>query len=372
MHNPLIHPLSVFSTSATVPATPILMLKFSISRTVATLPLTLYALGLAFGPLFTAPLSEMLGRRPIYITSVALLLAFTGGASAAQNLATLLACRFLAGFFGSAGVAIGAGTLADVWDGDPAQGPASILFILGPFLGPTLAPIASAYTLHDRDNDWRWTQWLVLLIGAPAMVGVVLMSETSVVKPSSEKAQQRISLGSSVRILRTAIARPTRMLFTEIIVASLTLYTAFAYAMIFSYFSSASYVLPRYYGFNIREVGLSFIAVIIGYLLATVLFAVSDKTLYARAAAEARAQGTQPSPKHRLYSAMVGSLLLPVGLFWYAWEAHAGGHWAALVASGIPFGFGAFSLFVSAIAYLVEVYKAGAAASGEYPSPRQS
>lgn len=31
----------------------------------------------------------------------------------------------------------------------------------------------------------------------------------------------------------------------------------------------------------------------------------------------------------------------------YAWEAHAGGHWAALVASGIPFGLGAFSLFVS-------------------------
>lgn len=292
------------------------MLKFSISRTVATLPLTLYALGLAFGPLFTAPLSEALGRRPIYIASVALLLAFTGGASAAQNLATLLACRFLAGFFGSAGVAIGAGTLADVWDGEPAQGPASILFILGPFLGPTLAPIASAYTLYDQDNDWRWTQWLVLLIGAPAMVGVVLMSETSVVKPSSEKTQQRVSLGSTLRILRTAVARPTRMLFTEIVVASLTLYTAFAYAMIFSYFSSASYVLPRYYGFNIREVGLSFIAVIIGYLLATVLFAVSDKTLYARAAAEARARGTQPSPKHRLYSAMVGSLLLPVGLFW--------------------------------------------------------
>lgn len=31
----------------------------------------------------------------------------------------------------------------------------------------------------------------------------------------------------------------------------------------------------------------------------------------------------------------------------YSWEAHAGGHWAALVCAGIPFGVGAFSLFVS-------------------------
>lgn len=31
----------------------------------------------------------------------------------------------------------------------------------------------------------------------------------------------------------------------------------------------------------------------------------------------------------------------------YAWEAHRGGHWASVVASGIPFGLGIFSLFVS-------------------------
>lgn len=30
----------------------------------------------------------------------------------------------------------------------------------------------------------------------------------------------------------------------------------------------------------------------------------------------------------------------------YAWEAHQGGHWAAVMASAIPFGLGAFVLFV--------------------------
>lgn len=67
----------------------------------------------------------------------------------------------------------------------------------------------------------------------------------------------------------------------------------------------------------------------------------------------------------------------------YSWEAHYGGRWAALVCAGIPFGIGAFSLFVSfpcsesqygiinspsqlsTIAYLVDVYQARAAASGK-------
>jgi hypothetical protein len=151
------------------------------------------------------------------------------------------------------------------------------------------------------------------------------------------------------------------MLFSEVIVFSLSLYTAFAYATIFSYFASASYVLQLDYGFNLRKVGLSFISVMTGYFLAAILFGVFDKTLYARAVA---AGGGSAAPEHRLYTALVGSIFLPTGLFWfvflrtwqslwkianfgrYAWEPHQGGNWAALVASGIPFGFGAFSIFV--------------------------
>ena len=49
----------------------------------------------------------------------------------------------------------------------------------------------------------------------------------------------------------------------------------------------------------------------------------------------------------------------------YAWEPHRGGNWAALVAAGLPFGLGAFTLFLSTITYLVDMYQSGAAASGK-------
>jgi len=227
--------------------------------------------------------------------------------------------------------------------------------------------LAGAYILDTHPGrSWRWTQWIVLMVSAPIWFGIIAMRETSraqILKPKRTTARNWSAghvFGRVRHHVQTGVMRPTKMLLTEPIVLSLTIYTAYAYALIFSFFDSLPYVLVTYYGFNARQVGLSFISVIIGYLLATVLFAVCEKTLYKKAR---EAANGMPAPEHRLYSALVGSCFLPVGLFWYAWEAKRGGHWASLVASGIPFGLGIFSLFLSTITYLVDTYRAGAAAS---------
>ncbi|GJC94845.1 major facilitator superfamily transporter [Colletotrichum higginsianum] len=347
-----------FATSITVPATTQIMQEFSVSRTLSVLPLSLYTLGIAVGPVFIAPFSEVFGRKPIYAASCTLLLAFLGGSAAATSFPALLVCRFLAGTLGSAGIAVGAGTIADVWELGKGAG-ASLLYILGPFLGPTLGPLAGAYVLEDRGGDWRWTQYVLLLVGAPIWVGTLFMRETSrawILR--AENGEPKITAGRIGALVRAAVLRPTKMLLTEVIVSSLALYTAFAYAMIFSYFASSSYVLQRLYGFNLREVGLSFISVIIGYLLGAGLYGFLD----ARFRIPAVRAGTS-TPEQRLYAALVGSVMLPVGLFWYAWEAREGGNWAALVAAGIPFGLGAFSLFLSVITYMVDFYGPKSAAS---------
>ncbi|KAF5521393.1 Polyamine transporter 4 [Colletotrichum aenigma] len=348
-----------FSTSITVPATAQIMTEFSVSRTRSLIPLTLYTLGIAVGPVFIAPFSEVFGRKWIYFSTCTFLLAFLGGASAVRSFSGLLACRFLAGTLGSAGIAVGAGTIADIWGLGGGAG-ASLLFILGPFLGPALAPLAGAYVLQDHGGDWRWTQYVLLMVGAPIWVASLLMRETSkawILRREMRKHQD-ITLFRLATLAKGAVMRPTKMLFTEIIVSSLAIYSAFAYAMIFSYFASCSYTLQKLYGFNLQEVGLNFISIIIGYILATVMYGVFD----ARFRGPALKAGTA-TPEQRLYAALVGSVLLPVGLFWYAWEAHAGGNWAALVAAGIPFGMGAFSLFLSVITYMVDFYGAKAAAS---------
>lgn len=100
---------STLCTSVYVPAIPIIQAQFSVSQEIALLGLSLYAIGIALGPLVAAPLSELYGRRNVYLTTLLFLLAFTAGAGAAQNIQTLLICRFLAGTGGSGAIAIGGG-----------------------------------------------------------------------------------------------------------------------------------------------------------------------------------------------------------------------------------------------------------------------
>ena len=79
------------------------------------LPLSLYVLGLAFGPLIAGGLSETFGRRVVYLACMPICMLFTFGAGFSKNIGSLLVCRFLAGTAGAAPLAIGAGTIADIF-----------------------------------------------------------------------------------------------------------------------------------------------------------------------------------------------------------------------------------------------------------------
>lgn len=70
---------------------------------------------IAFGPVVGAPISETAGRKAVYLTTLPIFLLFTMGAGLAQNAASLLVCRFFAGTFGAPALAVGAGTVADIW-----------------------------------------------------------------------------------------------------------------------------------------------------------------------------------------------------------------------------------------------------------------
>ena len=170
--------------------------------------------------------------------------------------------------------------------------------------------------MHDHDGNWRWTQWLVALIGAPVLILTLFMKETAEYQDTGiQQCSGRFVLVRRILwTLRAAIFRSLTILTTETIAIAITLYTAYAYAVMFSFFASASYVYSSVYSFDARQVGLSVISVIIGYLLAVVVQIVVDAVLAARTARDARLGGA--APEQRLYTAMVGSVLLPIGLFW--------------------------------------------------------
>ena len=126
-----------FASSAYTPAYPDVIKQFHVSATVAVLPLSLYLLGLAFGPMIASPLSETNGRKFVYSSSSIIFGLFTVGAGVAQNMATLCICRFFAGTFGGSPLAVGGGSVADIWSVEARALPSGV-FILMPFLGPAM------------------------------------------------------------------------------------------------------------------------------------------------------------------------------------------------------------------------------------------
>lgn len=113
------------------------MERFNVGATVSLLPLSLYVLALGFGPVIAAPISESRGRHIVYLVSAPLGALFTMGAGFSQNMATLCILRFLAGLVFSPCLAIGGGTIADVYTPQNTATPTAF-YIFSPFLGPSL------------------------------------------------------------------------------------------------------------------------------------------------------------------------------------------------------------------------------------------
>lgn len=161
--------------------------------------------------------------------------------------------------------------------------------------------------------------------------------------------------------LTIALIRPVLMLFTEPIVTFICLYVAFEFATLFCFFASVPYVFQGVYHFSIESTGLIYISIIVGCVVGFVTIVLCDLHFY-------RAQipkhpPHQIPPEYRLLPAMIGSLGIPLGIFWFGWTARPSIHWASPAVAIVPFAWGNICLFVSTMQYLVDTYHGTTVAS---------
>jgi hypothetical protein len=131
-----------------------------------------------------------------------------------------------------------------------------------------------------------------------------------------------------------------------------SLYTGFAFAVLFLFFAAFPYVFQRPpYSFTPSQSGLTFIPIMIGVFAGGMTTIAIDRTLYQKKHRQAISKANpNADPEHRLYSAMFGSWGMVIGLFWFGWCADKGVHWAATVLGVIPFAWGNTCVFVSCVA----------------------
>ncbi|KAH7134559.1 major facilitator superfamily domain-containing protein [Dactylonectria estremocensis] len=342
-----------------------IMMEFQVSQEVATLGVSLFVLGFAIGPLLWAPLSELFGRQVLFFGTYAALTAFNAGCAGAQNAWTLIILRFLAGAFGSSPLTNAGGVIADMF---PAaqRGLAMALFAAAPFLGPVLGPVIGGFL--GMTEGWRWVMgFLAIFSGALWIIGSLLVPETYAPVILRKRAAQlskttgkhyvssidhqrgKITLGNA---MKTALLRPWILLFKEPIVLLLSIYMAIIYGTLYMLFAAFPIVYQQNRGWNQGVGGLSFLGIMIGMLFA-IAYTIPANKRYIKIEQE---HGGFAPPEARLYAAMIGSIALPIGLFWFAWTNSPSIHWMASIAAGVPFGFGMVLVFLSIMNYLIDSY----------------
>lgn len=154
--------------------------------------------------------------------------------------------------------------------------------------------------------------------------------------------------------VRTLLWRPYRFLFTEPIVGLLSLYSGFSDALIFTGLDAFGMVMKQW-DFGTVAIGLSFIALLIGYFIAYALFA--WRYYYDRRAMAGDASNIKP--ERRLFMLLFTAPLLPIGLFAFgatSFGPRFGIPWIAPLITLGPVGIANFAIYMATIDYMVAAY----------------
>ena len=131
--------------------------------------------GCVAGPLLWAPLSEIYGRRPVFLSSTLLYTAINVGCAMAPTKTVLFVCRFLAGVFASSAFSNAAAVITDLFPPADRARP-MIVASLAPLLGPCFGPLFGAgVSLHLR---WPFVFWLLGAIGLLLEAALFCVPET--------------------------------------------------------------------------------------------------------------------------------------------------------------------------------------------------
>lgn len=363
-------------SSIVTPSVPAMEIYFNVSRVTAILSLSLYILGISFGPLLFSPLSEVYGRKTVVLPTWALFVIFQVPAALATHINLHLVSRLIQGIAGSPALTVLGGTLGDMWVQEELGLPVG-LFALSAFLGPVAGPISGGYLAQfapgGKLESWRWTQWVMAMFGGVLLLVLAWMPETyaptlamrkrktekkrakqNAEDPEMEKLERHVTASEMGGQVMESIFHPFELLVKDPIVLLMSLHMSMIYGILYIYFGGYPIVFSGRYGWKQGPSGLAFLGIGVGVLLSIPTSHFGNK-LYLRQKHK-REDPDLPHPEGRLPFAILASALAPISAFWFAWSGTEGVHWIVPVLSGVPFGWSMVTLFVGLLGYLAETY----------------
>ncbi|KAJ1024854.1 hypothetical protein NDA16_002894 [Ustilago loliicola] len=272
-----------------------------------------------------------------------------------------------AGFVGSPALATGGATLQDMYS--IVKLPYGIaLWVAAASMGPALGPLMGGFAAEAK--TWRWPLWIQVWLVAPVLIiMILLLPETShanillrraqrlrkvtgcqILRSEAEIEQQKLSARTMVI---DSLIRPIQISILDPGTGFMNLYVSLVYAIYYSFFESSPLIYPVIYRFTLGTTGLTFVSVV----LTTAMGAAGYMHyIYYYVEPKIRQTGQLPVLESRLIPAIPASMLMPIGLFLFAWTSRESIHWiVGLIGVGI-YSIGFYVFLQCALLYIPLVY----------------
>lgn len=342
-----------------------MMREFGETETaIGTLGVMTYLFGLAVGSVMLAPLSELYGRRPIYMGAMGIFTILTLPCALATNLWGIILTRFFGAVAGSAMIASAPGTVMDITN--PHQRAlAFAIWSIGPMNGPITGPLIGGFVTEYL--GWRWTNWLVMILGGLAWLFASLIPETYapiILKKMAEQKRKetgddmwwcRYDIKQSVReSLKINLSRPFTLLWNEPILWFWDLYIAIVYGILYLCFVAYPIIFSQHRGWSPGFTGLAFSGIGLGTMI-TICSEPLQRRIINRHPKEE--ETGQPAPEAQVEMICIAALLVPIGQLMFSWTCYPVTiHWIWPILAGVPFGAGNGLVFIYAGNYVAGAY----------------
>lgn len=364
--------VSVYMGSAIyTPGVDVLMADLNISRVKATLPLTMFVIGYGLGPMVFSPMSEnsMFGRTSIYIVTLFIFFILQipqGFGLGTHSIASLTVLRFLSGIFASPALATGGASFGDVVT-LPYMPVGIAAWSMGAVCGPSLGPLIGAALVNGSHGEWVWTfRFMMIISGTCFLFLTFFLPETYGKTILRRKAQRLRALTGNDKIISEGelenkhmtprevaidtLWRPIEISIFEPVVLSINLYIALVYSIMYLWFEAFPIVFIETYHFTLVELGVSYTSVMIGIMISAAIYIVIIYHQFTKKFLTGQAESI--TPEVFIPPSILGSIMMPIGVFIFGWSSSANQHWIGAMIGAAAFAFGAFLIFQTLFNYM--------------------
>ncbi|MDI1464490.1 Bcr/CflA family multidrug efflux MFS transporter [Catellatospora sp. KI3] len=226
-----------------LPAFPRIAADLRVSDAAVQTTLTVALIGLALGQLVSGPLADRWGRRRPALIGAAVFTAASALIALAPQIGLLTGLRLVQGVAGGMGITVARAVVRDLFRGAEASrffSRLTLVFGVAPVVAPTIGAAVLRFT------SWRGVFWLLAAYGL-VMVGVVVRW-----LPETLPVQRRRTGGLA------EIGRAVRVLTGDRRFLGYVLGQGLAFAGLFAYLTSGSFVLQEGFGISAAGYGLIF------------------------------------------------------------------------------------------------------------------